>query len=223
MTEGLKDRCSRICKSNGAPCFIQNKNQLTCISDMLINNMLGITSIIEFIRSETDPETVSQYLDEALNISKELVNWVKYLQITHDIKQMKPLFCENGKPEMRQEWRYPMPGIYQEYLSLYLKLSNGQIIPALLMNFSKTGIQFSSPHRFESRVPFDCVLGTSHLVGKEVRFRAKPRYIIPKDDEFIVGAKVIEVSDSGDLDFFRSVHEFISENGIQNLSDAPAY
>ncbi len=221
MSEGLNERCRRICQNSASSCFIHNKDHITCLSDMLINNVCSITSVLELIKNEPVSENSDEYLEEALNISRELVNWVKYLQIAHDITQLKPPFHDDRQSECRGEWRYPLPETYHDYISVDIHLPES-IEQAKLVNFSRSGLQVKSPVEFNIRQPFQCTLRTNHVIDKRVTFTALARYILLNGDDYIIGASVTEVSNGPDLDFFRNVYEFISLVNTRSKHEAHA-
>jgi hypothetical protein len=210
MNEAIQKRCRRICNGDSGQCFINNKRQLSCLSDMLINNVYGITSVLEFAMEEEHPGSVRENINEALTISRDLINWVKFLQITHDIRHLEPMLNVTTGPNTRSERRYPFPEHYEQYIELTL-LADGREMPAKLVNFSRSGLQFRVPLEFTRRDLIEGILRTRHVIGKEVHFKATARYVLVSEDNYITGAKVLEVSDNRDFDFFRSVHEFIQD------------
>jgi hypothetical protein len=210
MKEGIQQRCRRICDGESAQCFIHNKKQLSCLSDMLINNVYGIASILEYAMDEEFTHGMRENISEALNISRNLIDWVKYLQITHDIRQIQPIHQNKEYVKKRSEQRYPLPELYKQYFDLTLQVQ-GMEVAAQLVNFSRNGLQFKSQAVLGMNEIVDGTLHTRHLVGKTVHFKATARYVLVSGEEYITGAKVTEVSDSGDFDFFHSVHEFILE------------
>jgi hypothetical protein len=210
MSEGIQERCRRICDGKSAQCFISNKKQLSCLSDMLINNVYSIASILEFAMDEEHPHGMRENISEALSISRDLIDWVKYLQITHDIKQIQPLTKKGTYTNNRAEQRYPFPELYEQYIELTL-MTRGTEVKAQLVNFSRNGLQFKAPTGFGLNEFVQGTLSTRHLVGKTVHFKATARYVLVGGEEYVTGAKVLEVSDSKDFDFFRSVHEFIQD------------
>jgi len=154
------------------------------------------------------PDDMRQNITEALGISRNLIDWVKYLQITHDIRQIRPVSQDEVYSENRAEQRFAFPEVYEQYIQLHLQGQDSEI-RAQLVNFSRNGLQFKSPAIFGLNELIEGTLRTRHLVGKTVQFKATARYVLQRGEECITGAKVLEVSDSGDFDFFRSVHEFL--------------
>lgn len=83
--EMLSDRCSRICGDFRGNCFRDNKDQLTCISDMVINKASGIMAIIDTARDSNQCETMEEILQLAERDVNELISWVKDLNAQKNI------------------------------------------------------------------------------------------------------------------------------------------
>jgi hypothetical protein len=208
MPEGLPERCRRLCGAEEPACFAANSGQLSCLSDMIVNNAYGISSILEMTKAETRPDVMADNLREALLITKELINWVKYLQMTRDLRQMVRLSFDRA--DERRETRYPLPEVFREFIVLEV-ITHAGTIAAVLSNFSMSGIQFQFPRPVEADTDLECHLRTKHMVGKEVRFTATSKYCKAHDDAFLVGAQIGDVSDASDFDFFRNVFDFIMD------------
>lgn len=73
-----QERCQRICKSS-LNCFADNKKQLMCISDMVINKAWPIKNLIASAMKKNKCAEVSEILQIASDNMDELVNWVKQL------------------------------------------------------------------------------------------------------------------------------------------------
>ena len=87
MSKFLKDRCTMICGEEERDCITANNKQVRCVADMVVNQAYGILSVVDMIKTEKDQQVVGEYLDEVKTISNELINWAKYLQVTHDIQK----------------------------------------------------------------------------------------------------------------------------------------
>jgi hypothetical protein len=208
VPEHLPKRCRRICGAETPDCFAANGGQLSCLSDMIVNSACGISSLLEMTKAETPPDIMRENLKEALLITKELVNWVKYLQITHDLRQMVRLSFDRA--DERKETRYPLPEAFQAFILLEVA-AGSMTVPVVLTNFSMNGIQFQSPQSMERDTNLECFLRAKHMVGKEVRFKTSVKYCKGHDEAFLVGAEIEEVSDASDFNFFLSVFDFIKD------------
>ena len=177
---------------------------------MVINKVFGITSILELAKMESKEDAMNEYLNKALNQTQELVNWIKFLQIAHDLKTFISLPGETQAYERRREMRFPLPEIYQKYIILKINIS-GIFVPVILANFSQHGLQFICSQPLEADSVKDCVLVTSQTIGRQVYFKARVRHCAKQNEEYIVGAQIEEISDSASFDFFTSVHDYILE------------
>jgi hypothetical protein len=208
MSEKMKERCKRICGSARSDCFSRNAKQLACLSDLVINSVCAISSVLEMARAEQDREAATDLMDKAMDVTRELVNWVKYLQLTHDIRELGPVVRDNAKLQARREWRYPLPEVYKEYIGLNLA-HQGVAMPATLINFSKSGLQFRSPVSLETETLIDLRLFTRHVIDKEVAIRARVKYILVEQGDCMAGARIEEIGNQSDFDFFANVLDFI--------------
>lgn len=208
----MKERCRRICGTEDPRCFIGNLKQVECISDMVLNKVSGIMAVIELTLAEEDRQRISENLVRALSSIEELVNWVKFLQISHDLRAMSSLIHPEGQVKggksARKEMRFPLPEAYHKYIAMEIDIS-GTFVQVSLVNFSRRGIQFLSgePVPVDSRK--DCRLCARHGVRKEVTFRLHVRHAKRHQDAYIIGGLTEEISDNTAFDFFESIYELI--------------
>ena len=207
--EKITDRCKRICGSDREDCFIAKSKQLECISDMIINKATCILIDLEEAIQELRPYSLDNTIERAVIASNDLVNWVKFLHLAHDLRQLSTLSHEMSL-EKRKETRYPLPEIYQEYIQMFAYLKE-MIFPVILLNFSRSGVQFRSPQCIEENKSIECVLETAHVVKRKVYFMVRAKYVVKQNGDYIVGGLAEEVSDSTAFDFFNNVYEFIME------------
>jgi hypothetical protein len=208
--ENITDRCRRICGLTNGDCFIGNSSQLSCIADLLINNVGCISSLLEETRSAIPAGTDSDSLDEAVSMANDLMNWVKYLQITHDLRQVAAVTPPRCRSDLRQERRYPLPSMFTEYLRLEVRM-DADHVPARLTNFSQRGLQFITPGALAPERQAHCRLSTDHLVRNSLSFTAQLMYCNRLDESYLVGGHITEVSSTADFNFFTSVIEFMQE------------
>jgi len=210
MDEKLIERCTRICGEAGAKCFVDDSNQLQCIADIVSNKAYVISLILETARQEQDTEAALGHIDKAQRVANELGNWVKFLLLTHDLRELCRLADDTKDPERRHEVRYRLPEVYQRYIVLEVGRT-GVTMPVRLINFGQNGLQFAAGEPVEVNAYLECTLTTDHPVGKELAFVATVKYCYERDGEFIVGARVEETSDRTTLNFFNNVFEFLKE------------
>lgn len=187
---------------------------------MVINKVSGIKEIIEITLADNQHEKITENLTEALKSINELTNWVKFLQIAHDLRLLSSLSYGNKTHEKRKEIRYPLPEIYQKHISLKINVS-GSWVPVLLTNFSQRGVQFKCPEPLDSGAVYECVLFTVHRINKAVSFKARIKYCTKHEREFVIGATIEEIADAISFNFFEDVYNFIMEITLQEELKPP--
>lgn len=218
MVKIMRQRCEMICGNDaaGVECITANSNQVKCVTDMVVNQAYGISSVIDMMKEEEDPGTVLQYMEEIQTISSELINWAKYLQVTSDIRKLMAQLSPDGH-DKRSQVRYPFPEEFREFVSI--RLDAPVQAYASIINFSQSGIQF----RYKGEAPLDsalvCTLLSHERIGKKVTFICEVKYFTDEEGEVIVGAQIVEVSDSPDFNFFMNVLDFMSESVMHDKDD----
>lgn len=208
MSESLHERCMRICGKDARSCFINDPGQLACISDMLINKAYSLSSTLEAIKAEGLQESTSKLIDDSLGITAELLNWVKYLQVTRDLQNTIHSTFETADPDNRREMRYPFPEYLNKLITLRARCDR-EMQEVNLLNFSSGGFQFLCNSPLDTGRSFEAELRAIQP-DKTLSFGAEVKYVLEQGENFIVGAAIDEVSSSSDLNFFRGVMEFIS-------------
>jgi hypothetical protein len=219
MDEKVIERCRRICGNFSDKCFIKNGEQVACIADIIINKASVSLLGLEQVQGETGlSKSAYTNLELSIKAINELVNWVKFLQLSHDLRELVTISHEDA-PGKRSETRYPLPEVYQQYISTHIKVSDSYL-PVLLLNFSQSGLQFKSPVEVSNNAVVECILTTSHAIRKKVHFKAVCKYCTSLiNGEFVVGAKILEVSDNLIFNFFLDVYEFINEGEYVRADD----
>ena len=207
MGESLHDRCQRLCGDNVQGCFVNDASQLTCLSDMLINKAYGLAALLEMIKDEDLPGSAAELIDESVGITDEIINWIKYLQVTRDLKRTIHTALES-QDSNRSEPRYPFPPMLGEVIVLRVGCEE-ELREARLVNFSRHGLQFACEHKVPVGRPFVGELKAGQ-VDKHLTFKAVVKYFNEGLEHNVVGAAIEEVSNQSDLNFFRSVLEFIA-------------
>ncbi len=191
-------------------CFINNKKQIACIADMVINKVFGISSVVEIALKENLKEDIVERLDLALKETQELIDWIKFLQIANDLKTLISASEANREKEQRTEMRFPLPEIYRQYIALKIN-TFGVYNPVTLLNFSRSGLQFKSLFPLEINSVRECILVTSHIISKEVSFTIITRHCIKDNSGYIIGGQIEKVSDSTSFDFFKNIYDYVIE------------
>lgn len=209
MVDKIVDRCKIICGGATENCLIDNTRHLDCIADMVINKTSVISLLLGRALKES-PDEAARNIHNAMTSSNELSNWVKYLQITRDLKHLNALHCDPGPSDGRKVTRYPLPRIYEKYISMKVKRS-GRNIPVSIIDFCQRGTQFQSPEPFEPGTATECTLTSTLSMNKEVRFMMTIKFCRLRDGGYRVGAHIAEVDDNSEFNFFNNIYDFIIE------------
>jgi len=110
--------------------------------------------------------------------------------------------------EKRREKRYDVSEAYQQYLKLKVKSGN-EFVPAILGNFSRSGILFECPVAFGQGQHTECILSISLLLSREISFGVEVKYCYAYHDSYIMGAAIDSISDKTWFGVFVDVHDFI--------------
>jgi hypothetical protein len=109
--------------------------------------------------------------------------------------------------EQRREQRYDVPDACQKYIKLQVR--NGkELVPALLGNFSRSGILFECPVAFSKGTRTECILAIS-LLSREISFTIEVMYCYEDKSSYLMGASIDSISDNKWFDVFVEAHDFI--------------
>ena len=209
MEDKIVDRCKVICGGVNENCIIDNTRHLDCIADMVINKTVGISLLLGKALRES-PDEAAQNIRNAMTISNELANWVKYLQMTRDLKHLNELHRNVGISHRRNVARYQLPKIYEEYISMKVNLPDRNI-PVRIIDFCQRGVRFQSPEPLKTGAAVDCTLTTTHNINKKVHFRIRIKYCCADSNGYLIGAHTDEVDDNLEFNFFNNIYDFIAE------------
>lgn len=209
MGDKIVDRCKVICGGVSESCIIDNTRHLDCIADMVINKTSGISLLLGRTLKES-PDEAAQNIHDAVTISNELSNWVKYLQMTRNLKHLNELQWDVGISHGRKVARYPLPKIYENYISMKVNLPGRSVLVSII-DFCQRGAQFQSPEPLKPGAAAECTLTTTYNIKREVHLRIKIKYCSPRGDGYLIGAHIDEVDDSSEFNFFNNIYDFIAE------------
>lgn len=209
MGDIIVDRCKIICGGVSESCIIDNTRHLDCIADMVINKTVSISLLLgRALRGS--PDEAAQNIRDAIIVSNELTNWVKYLQMTQNLKHLNDLHSNVGISHRRKVARYQLPKIYEEYISMEVNLPDRNV-QVRIMDFCQRGVQFYSPEPLKNVEAVDCHLKTTHSIKKNVYFRIRIKYCCASGNEYLIGSDIDEVGDSSEFNFFNNIYDFIAE------------
>ena len=110
--------------------------------------------------------------------------------------------------ELRREKRYAVPDACHQYVKLWVKKS-GELVPAILGNFSRHGILFESPVPFTQGDHTECIISISLLLSREISFGIEVKYCMADHGSHITGASIDTISDETWFDAFTDVYDLI--------------
>ncbi len=116
--------------------------------------------------------------------------------------------------EQRKEQRYAVPAECQKYIKLQVKSGN-ELVPALLGNFSRSGILLECPVAFGKGARTQCFLSISLVLSREISFSIHVMYCYEDKERgsYLIGASIDSIADNQWFDVFVEVHDFIAMRG----------
>ncbi len=205
----MKDRCRLICGSDDADCFVMSRNQLNCIADLVINKTTAISMMLELSLSKKKVYEEGEAVRRAFTSSNELSNWIKYLQMVGDMRELHSLVLGSDQNEKRGEIRYPLPEAKADRTGISLAGSEGHGFLRVL-NFSQSGVRFVSPASYEvGDVIESYVVSRGGRRDDCVVFKAEVRNCRGSEKSYQVGARVMEVAGKDVFNFFVNVHTLL--------------
>ena len=209
MGEKIVDRCKVICGGVSESCIIDNTKHLDCIADMVINKTVGISLLLSRALRES-PDEAAQNIHNAMTISNELANWVKYLQMTRNLKHLNDLHRNEGIFHRRNAVRYQLPKIYEEYITMKVNLPDRNV-SVRIIDFCQRGARFQSPEPLKTGAALDCTLRTTNNINKKMHFRISIKYCCASGDGYLIGAHIDEIGNNSEFNFFNNIYDFIAE------------
>ncbi len=214
MINRMKDRCRLICGRDDADCFVMSKNQLECIADLVINKTTATSMMLELSLSGNVIDEDGEAIRKAFASTNELTNWIKYLQMVLDMKELHSLVLGSDMNEKREEIRYPMPEAQADKVGMALADTGGKDFMRVI-NFSQSGVRFVSPAPYEvGDVVESYLVSSGGTWADTVVFKAEVCNCIGSGGSYQVGARVGEVSGKEVFNFFVNVHSLILGVGI---------
>ncbi len=126
-----------------------------------------------------------------------------------EVEKYSPNVGSQGKiDEKRRENRYNVPDACRQYIKLWVKSGN-EFVPAILGNFSRSGILFECPRSFSQGMHTECIISISFLFSRKISFGIEVRYCYEDHGSYIMGASLDSISDGTWFDVFVEVHDFI--------------
>ena len=211
--ERVSDRCRRICGENLDHCFVNKKEQINCISDMVINKTASIMMALSASLQMDDYEFLKDTGRESLSDTCELSNWVKYLQIVPDLLTLSSLVLDADSAEKRSEIRYPLPSEFEGKVNIIFS----DMLEARLINFSQSGMQVATNKPIEQGTVLECHLTKDIEEGLVSPFKAKAMYVVSSNGSNICGMRIVEMQGSEVFNFFSLVHQLMLDIKMSDM------
>ena len=115
--------------------------------------------------------------------------------------------------ERREEKRHVVPEIYRRYITLKVRGASGEFGLVKLLDFSPKGIRMKSSEEIPVHSVIECLIAAPQSITKEIPFIGIVKYCIQdeSDEDYLIGAEIIETSDRLGFEIFSEVHDFIKE------------
>jgi hypothetical protein len=209
----VRDRCRRICGETREDCFVNSREQINCIADMVVNKTSVMSIALNALLKSNDPENMKRKAEGAKRSASELSNWIKYLQMVPDLQALSTLVLDAEAEEKRTEIRYPVPE--EEKGMIRVVLPGGS--EAGLNYFSQSGLGLVSQEPLEKGSEPECRL-TSDATGPHmVVFRGTVMYSFPSEGGHVSGMRINEVKGQGSFNFFDTVNQFLINIEMKGL------
>ena len=135
MIERMKDRCERFCGSTDSDCFANSKDQLSCLSDLIINKTGSISMLLGFTLETGVDESAEDSIRVAYTDMNELTNWIQYLVAVGDMRELDDLVLSSNMNKARSELRYPVPKAMEGSLCVSCESISPE--PLRMLNYCK--------------------------------------------------------------------------------------
>jgi hypothetical protein len=208
------DRCKRICGTIDGPCYINSKQQINCLSDMVINKTAGISMILSFTIGEGDRDIADMNIREAVITSNELSNWVKYIGVARDLQEVSQLVLDSDTKEKRREIRYPLPVGQERKVGVELPTASGPV-QATLLNFSQSGMRVTSPQALEVGSSVTGSVYVSHDSERREPFTMVVKYVGEGEGGgYTIGGQIEQLAGMRDFNFFESIYGCLMKSNV---------
>ncbi len=114
--------------------------------------------------------------------------------------------------EKRKEERHVVQDPCKEYITCMVK-KGGEQVPAVIGNFSRSGILFECPLQFNQGDRAECSLKVTTSTVREVTFGIQVRYCYFNNGSFITGASINNISIEKWFDAFEKLFDMIATRG----------
>jgi hypothetical protein len=206
MLDRMEDRCRRICGDGGSDCFVNSKDQLSCIADMIVNKTASIAMGLSFALESGDKEILEDCVRDTITNTHELQNWIKYLQLVKDLRHTGDLVMNSLHSVKREEIRYPVPQEYEGQIEIRVRDPEMNL---KLIDFSQSGFKVVSDRPLEATRIFEAVLFNTKNMQEGQRMTADTMFCRATDGGYQIGARVLSLEGAKVFNFFNGVYSVI--------------
>jgi hypothetical protein len=203
----MTDRCRRICGPNDKHCFINHKEQINCIADMVVNKAAAASMLIDLSLDGKDPSALKDNLKDSVRTINELSNWIQYLQLVQNLQKLSSLVLDSDLSEKREEIRYPVPAGHER--KVMLRGTCGEdAFNAQLLNFSQSGMGFHTPQILPAGTDAEVTISGPDKENP-VKFSGELRYSVKTNGHHLNGMLIKEVQGNNGFNFFSHVFRIL--------------
>lgn len=211
MIDLMSDRCRRICGSTDRACYINSREQLNCIADMVVNKTATISMIMRFSLQEDERSFIDENIREVIANAYELSNWVRYLQLVQDLRRLSSLVLDADSKEKRKDIRYPVPDEHVDTMLAMVHCGEGATgMEGRLVNFSQSGLRLRMKG-MPCSGPATIRIIPRSAEGRALELSVDVRYAGVDSEGYALGAKVLNVGGNAVFNFFDEVYRIILE------------
>lgn len=122
--------------------------------------------------------------------------------------RVKAAAGNSGYVEKRHEERFSVPDRCRDYMTFHIKTGKDQV-PAVLANFSRSGVLFETSLPLEKGTRTECLLSLSLLLSRAISFWISVKYCYKNEKSYIIGAEIDTIGDHTWFDLFEEIYDFI--------------
>ena len=203
----MSDRCKRICGTHEGGCYVDNKSQLNCIADLVINKSSNISMGLGVALSREMDDTAREMVLDSIANANELSNWIKYLQVAGNMSALSSLVLDTDSQEKRSEMRYPLPESQRGNIEIELSQPHGKCAGPIV-DFSQSGLRVACKSELAPSTQLVCTLrGKSNSVV----FSGTVQYCNPVGaPEYLIGIRITQVRGKEGFNFFNEVYQILT-------------
>lgn len=172
---------------------------------MVINKVSAIYYILQIVKKDLSSDK-KQLLEEAEKQINAIVDWIRFLELTSDLKSSIQAMLEYPN-DRRKEPRFPVAEAFKQFVALEIEL-RGFWEGVELLNISNSGILFCCNHEFQ---PGTSMLARLVFLKNPLKSRSlhiTVKHCHKKENLFITGAEV-QKDDAHQIKLLEDIYEYM--------------